>query len=44
MIRFEIKPRSIEIFYDTGRELKYINYDLRMLELLNEVKNEYKNK
>lgn len=40
MIRFKIKSRSIEIEYDTGLELKYINYAIKMLKLLNEVKKE----
>ena len=40
MIKIKVKSRSIEIFYDTGLELKYINYAMKMLKLLNEVKKE----
>lgn len=38
MIRYRIKNRTIEIEYDTGRELKYIRKLLDIIDILNEVK------
>ena len=38
MIKYRIKPRKIEIEYDTGLELKYINHVLTIFDILNEVK------
>lgn len=37
MIRYRIKNRRIEIEYDTGLELKYINKLLELLTMFNEV-------
>ena len=38
MINVEIKNRRIEITYDTGLELKFITYLLKLIEMYNEVK------
>lgn len=38
MIKYRIKPHSIEIEYDTGLELRYVSQILSMIDILNEVK------
>lgn len=38
MIKVKVKSGSIEIFYDTGLELKVITQAVKMLKLFNEVK------
>lgn len=38
MIRYRIKPKEVEIEYDTGLELKYINQILSIFDILNEVR------
>ena len=38
MIRYRMKPKTVEIEYETGLELKYITQLLSMLDILNEVK------
>lgn len=38
MIKVKVKSGSVEIYYDTGLELKMITQIVRLFELINEVK------
>lgn len=38
MIKEKVKSGSVEIFYDTGLELKMITQAVKLLKLINEVK------
>jgi hypothetical protein len=38
MIKYRIKPKKIEIEYNTGLELKYIMNILSLLDIINEIK------
>lgn len=38
MIKYKIKNRSIEITYDTGFELTFINSFLRIIDIFNEAR------
>ena len=36
MIKYDIKNRTIEIKYDTGKELKYVSMLLGLIDMFNE--------